>query len=157
MDRLFSTFFKYNSYKGELIYMAEYDFTKAKNGDIFYATIDKAVGVEKFVVRDLIKDKFVLDEDDVFHINSFLTHSTMIWEKGIKPPIPLFTNRVDAENYNKNKDKEYLKQLQSKYITLEDIIKLLYKNTSTTLWNNYILREFIDTKLKEFNIDMEEK
>lgn len=25
--------------------MAEYDFTKAKNGDIFYATIDKAVGV----------------------------------------------------------------------------------------------------------------
>ena len=78
-------------------------------------------------------------------------------ENGIKPPIPLFTNRVDAENYNKNKDKEYLKQLQSKYITLDDIIKLLYKNTSTTLWNDYILREFIDTKLKEFNIDMEEK
>ena len=80
----------------------------------------------------------------------------MIWEKGIKPPIPLFTNRVDAENYNKNKDKEYLKQLQSKYITLDDIIKLLYKNTSTTLWNDYILREFIDTKLKEFNIDVED-
>lgn len=66
--------------------MAEYDFTKAKNGDIFYATIDKAIGVEKFVVRDLIKEKFVLDEDDVFYINSFLTNSSMIWGKGAKPP-----------------------------------------------------------------------
>ena len=61
--------------------MAEYDFTKAKNGDIFYATIDKAIGVEKFVVRDLIKEKFVLDEDDVFYIDSLLTHSSMIWGK----------------------------------------------------------------------------
>lgn len=60
--------------------MAEYDFTKAKDGDIFYATIDKAIGVEKFVVRDN-KDYFVLDEDNVFYINSFLTHSSMIWEK----------------------------------------------------------------------------
>jgi hypothetical protein len=136
--------------------MAEYDFTKAKDGDIFYATIDKAIGIEKFVVRDN-KDHFILDEGDVFYINSFLTHSSMIWEKGAKPPIPLFTNRIDAENYNKNADEEYLKQLQSKYITLNDIIKLLYKNASTTLWDDYILREFIDTKLKEFNIDIKEK
>lgn len=136
--------------------MAEYDFTKAKNGDIFYATIDKAIGVEKFVVRDPIKDKFVLDEDDVFHINSFLTHSTMIWEKGIKPPIPLFTNRVDAENYNRSKDKEYLEQLQLKYSTLNDIIKLLYENALSTLSDNYVLREFINSKLKEFNINVED-
>lgn len=136
--------------------MAEYDFTKAKDGDIFYATMDKATGVEKFVVRDN-KDHFVLDEDNVFYINSFLTYSSMIWEKGVKPSIPLFTNRIDAENYSKKADKEYLKQLQSKYITLNDIIKLLYKNASTTLWDDYILREFIDIKLKEFNIDMEEK
>lgn len=136
--------------------MAEYDFTKAKDGDIFYATIDKAIGIEKFVVRDN-KDQFVLDEDNVFYINSFLTHSSMIWEKGVKPSIPLFTNRIDAENYNKTKDIEYLEQLQSKYTTLNDIIKLLYRNASTTLWDDYILREFIDNKLKEFNIDMEDK
>ena len=37
----------------------------------------------------------------------------------------LFTNRIDAENYNRNKDNEYLEQLQSKYPTLNDIIKLL--------------------------------
>lgn len=140
--------------------MAEYDFTKAKNGDIFYATIDKAIGVEKFVIRESnYYDNGILswDDDNVFYINSFLTHGSMIWDKGVKPPIPLFTNRIDAENYNKTADKEYLEQLQSKYITLNDIIKLLYKNTSTTLWNDYILREFIDTKLKEFNIDVEEK
>lgn len=136
--------------------MAEYDFTKAKDGDIFYATIDKVIGVEKFVVRDN-KGHFILDEDDVFYINSFLTHSSMIWEKGVKPSIPLFTNRIDAENYNKNADKEYLKQLQSQYITLNDIIKLLYKNALTTLSDDYILHEFIDTKLKEFNIDMEDE
>ena len=57
--------------------MAEYDFTKAKDGDIFYATIDKTIGIEKFVVRDN-KDHFILDEGDVFYINSFLTHSSMI-------------------------------------------------------------------------------
>lgn len=136
--------------------MAEYDFTKAKNGDIFYATIDKAIGVEKFVVRDLIKEKFVLDEDDVFYIGSLLTHSSMIWEKGVKPPIPLFTNRVDAENYNKSKDKEYLEQLQLKYSTLNDIIKLLYKSALSTLSDDYVLREFIDNKLKEFNINVED-
>lgn len=136
--------------------MAEYDFIKAKDGDIFYATIDKAIGVEKFVVRDN-KDHFVLDEDNVFYINSFLTHSSMIWEKGAKPSIPLFTNRIDAENYNRKADEEYLKQLQSKYITLNDIIKLLYKNALTTLSDDYILREFVNTKLKEFNIDMEDK
>ena len=44
--------------------MVEYDFTKAKDGDIFYATIDKAIGVEKFVVR--VTKRFVLDEDNVF-------------------------------------------------------------------------------------------
>lgn len=137
--------------------MAEYDFTKARDGDIFYATIDKAIGVEKFVVRDLIKDKFVLDEDDVFHINSFLTHSSMIWEKGVKPSIPLFTNRIDAENYNRSKDKEYLEQLQLKYSTLEDIIKLLYESALSTLSDDYVLREFVDTKLKEFNIAIKEK
>jgi hypothetical protein len=137
--------------------MAEYDFTKAKDGDIFYATIDKAIGVEKFVVRDQNKAVFVLDEDNVFYINSFLTHSSMIWEKGVKPSIPLFTNRIDAENYNRNKDNEYLEQLQSKYPTLNDIIKLLYESASPTLSDDYVLREFIDTKLKEFNIDMEEK
>ena len=136
--------------------MAEYDFTKAKDGDIFYATIDRVIGVEKFVVRDN-KDHFVLNEDNVFYINSFLTHSSMIWEKGAKPSIPLFTNRIDAENYNRNKDNEYLEQLQSKYPTLNDIIKLLYESASPTLSDNYVLREFIDTKLKEFNIDMEEK
>lgn len=136
--------------------MAEYDFTKAKNGDIFYATIDKAIGIEKFVVRDN-KDHFVLDEDNVFYINSFLTHSSMIWEKGVKPSIPLFTNRIDAENYNRNKDNEYLEQLQLKYSTLNDIIKLLYQSALSTLSDDYILREFINTKLKEFNINMEEK
>lgn len=136
--------------------MAEYDFIKAKDGDIFYATIDKAIGVEKFVVRDN-KDHFVLDEDNVFYINSFLTHSSMIWEKGAKPSIPLFTNRIDAENYNRKADEEYLKQLQSKYITLNDIIKLLYKNASTILSDDYILREFVNTKLKEFNINMEDE
>lgn len=137
--------------------MAEYDFTKARDGDIFYATIDKAIGVEKFVVSDPNKAVFVLDEDNVFYINSFLTHSSMIWEKGVKPSIPLFTNRIDAENYNRNKDNEYLKQLQSKYTTLNDIIKLLYESALSTLSDDYILREFIDAKLKEFNIDIKEK
>lgn len=140
--------------------MAEYDFTKAKDGDIFYATIDKAIGVEKFVVRESnYYDKGILswDDDNVFYINSFLTYSSMIWEKGAKPSIPLFTNRIDAENYNRSKDREYLEQLQSKYITLNDIIKLLYKNASTTLSDDYILREFVGTKLKEFNIAIKEK
>ena len=137
--------------------MAEYDFTKAKDGDIFYATIDKAIGVEKFVVSDPNKAVFVLDKDNVFYIDSFLTHSSMIWEKGVKPSIPLFTNRIDAENYNRNKDNEYLKQLQSKYTTLNDIIKLLYESALSTLSDDHILREFIDAKLKEFNIDIKEK
>ena len=137
--------------------MAEYDFTKARDGDIFYATIDKAIGVEKFVVSDPNKAVFVLDEDNVFYIDSFLTHSSMIWEKGVKPSIPLFTNRIDAENYNRNKDNEYLKQLQSKYTTLNDIIKLLYESALSTLSDDHILREFIDAKLKEFNIDIKEK
>lgn len=136
--------------------MAEYDFTKAKDGDIFYATIDKTIGIEKFVVRDN-KDRFVLDEDNVFYINSFLTHSSIIWEKSIKPPIPLFTNRVDAENYNRSKDKEYLEQLQLKYSTLDDIVKLLYESALSTLSDDYILRKFINSKLKEFNIDIKEK
>lgn len=139
--------------------MAEYDFIKAKNGDIFYATIDKAIGVEKFVVRESsYYDKGILswDDDNVFYINSFLTHSSMIWDKGIKPPIPLFTNRIDAENYNRGKDKEYLEQLQLKYSTLEDIIKLLYESALSTLSDDYVLREFVNTKLKEFNIDVED-
>lgn len=136
--------------------MAEYDFTKAKHGDIFYATINKTIGVEKFVVRDRDKAMFVLDEDNVFYINSFLTHSSMIWEKGVKPSIPLFTNRIDAENYNRNKDNEYLKQLQSKYSTLNDIVRLLYESALSTLSDDYILREFVNTKLKEFNIDVED-
>lgn len=139
--------------------MAEYDFTKAKDGDIFYATIDKAIGVEKFVVRESnYYDKGILswDDDNVFYINSFLTHNSMIWDKGIKPPIPLFTNRVEAENYNRSKDKEYLEQLQLKYSTLNDIIKLLYKSALSTLSDDYVLREFIDNKLKEFNIDVED-
>lgn len=136
--------------------MAEYDFTKAKDGDIFYATIDKAIGIEKFVVRDN-KDHFILDEGNVFYINSFLTHSSMIWEKDAKPSIPLFTNRIDAENYNRNKDNEYLEQLQLKYSTLNDIIKLLYESAVSTLSGDYVLREFIDSKLKEFNINVEEK
>ena len=139
--------------------MAEYDFTKAKDGDIFYATIDRFIGVEKFVVREpnhYEKGIFSWDDDNVFYINSFLTHSSMIWEKGVKPSIPLFTNRIDAENYNRNKDNEYLEQLQLKYPTLNDIIKLLYKSALSTLSDDYVLREFIDNKLKEFNIDVED-
>ena len=74
----------------------------------------------------------------------------------LNPPIPLFTNRIDAENYNRSKDKEYLEQLQLKYSTLKDIIKLLYKSALSTLSEDYVLREFIYSKLKEFNINVED-
>lgn len=138
--------------------MAEYDFTKAKDGDIFYTTLDKTIGVEKFVVRESNHyDNGILSWDDnVFYINSFLTHSSMIWEKGVIPPIPLFTNRVDAENYNRSKDKEYLEQLQLKYSALNDIIKLLYESALSILSEDYVLCEFIDSKLKEFNMNVED-